>query len=127
MDLAFIMQAIMAAMQVLPTAIGAVTTVEAAFGDKATGAQKKDVVMSGVHGALQNVQDGAQAFQTVVPAISGMIDVLVTQLNQHNLWPQGQKELTKVQAAVGVAGTVASAIQGAIPNQNNPSQQGASG
>jgi hypothetical protein len=124
MNFALIMQAVMAAMEALPTVIGAVTTVEAAFGDKASGAQKKDVVMSGVQGALNSVGEGAQAFQTVVPVISSAVDGVVKALNDHNLWPRGQKELAKVQSAVGVASTIVSTIQGAIPSQN---AQGASG
>lgn len=103
------LQGLMAAFQLLPSILSAVTVVEQAFRNR-SGKEKKQLVMAPVLAASQEVA-------AVAPAISSTIDNVVQVLNTNSLWPKGAEQLQVLQQAVGMIGAVAGQVASGALNQ----------
>lgn len=108
------MQALFAALQLIPFIVQAVVSVEQMFGSKSgTGAQKKSVVMETVKSVVEKTDEVKAQADVLIPVVSQTIDGVVGALNASGLWPKGQEELARVHGFFGAFSSILGAFSAA--------------
>lgn len=100
-------------LQLLPTLLGLITSIEAVF-PGAKGADKKNLLLSAIEPAVTAVHGAAEGAQSVMPVVSQTVDSLVGALNATKLWPKGVAALNKIGAAVPVAAAAIAEVDHAV-------------